>query len=226
MSRPAPALPGDELLALAREFLAAVGPARAAGAPLEPSAFAAWPARLWPGDPAAQVAAQDAARAGLADPYLPWTRLWEVLALGHRGNPLHPRPRDTQGPRLVRDLAAYLTLFRRLRADLTGPLALPARGLAFGELAPDEGGWCDFCGRCCCHAGTVPTPPPGVRYPGWWYAALAGETLFPQPFCPFLLQTRDRPAYFCAIHPVKPVACRSFGPRLCATGLAERWQVR
>ncbi len=159
--------------------------------------------------------------AALCDPYLALTMLWRTLALGLRGNPVHPRPRDPAGPALTADLLAFLRLHLRLRGDLPALVDWPAGGLDHRQLHGD-GGWCDLCGECCCHAGTVPTPPPGVEYPAYWYHALAGSTLHPQPFCPFLFQAQGLPMFFCALHPIKPLACGRFGQGDCRRGRPHR----
>ena len=164
---------------------------------------------------------REAAARALADPYLALTMLWRVLALGFRGNPLHPRTRDRDDRHLAGDLLAFLKLHLRLRGDLADRVDWPEEGLAAGDLRGD-GGWCDLCGECCCHAGTVPTPPPEVDYPAYWYHALAGESLLPQPFCPFLFQARNLPVFFCGLHPIKPLACRRFDRTDCARGRPHR----
>ena len=171
---------------------------------------------VWP-FPEARLAA---ARA-LSDPFLAVTMLWRTLGQGFRGNPLHPRPRDTGGPRLAAALLAILRLHLKIRTDLPALVAWPETGVAADSLAGD-GGWCDLCGQCCCHAGTVPTPPAGVDYPPYFHHALAGETAYPQPYCPFLFQTNDRTLFFCGLHPLKPLACRRFAETDCRKGRGGR----
>jgi hypothetical protein len=61
-----------------------------------------------------------------------------------------------------------------------------------------------------------------VDYPAFFHHALAGETLFPQPFCPFLFQALDRPLFFCGLHPIKPLACQRFDQKDCQLGRAGR----
>lgn len=173
-------------------------------------------APIWP-LPEARLAAAKA----LSDSFLAVTMLWRTLGQGFRGNPLHPRPRDTNGPRLAADLLAVLRLHLKIRADLPALVAWPASGVAADSLEGD-GGWCDLCGHCCCHAGTVSTPPAGVEYPSYFHHALAGETLFPQPYCPFLFQSLERPLFFCGLHPVKPLACRLFDEKDCHRGKKSR----
>jgi hypothetical protein len=169
---------------------------------------------LWPdsGEEAAQA---------LSDPYLAVTMLWRTLGRGFRGNPNHLRPLDNNGPRLASDLLDLLKLHLRIRAALPGLVDWPEGGLSASELVGD-GGWCDLCGQCCCHCGTVPTPPPGVSYPPWFYHALAGEVLHPQPYCPFLFQALEEPAFFCSLHPIKPIACSRFDRQDCDRGISGR----
>lgn len=170
--------------------------------------------KLWPG------AAREAVQA-LTDPYLAVTMLWRTLGRGFRGNPIHLRPIDNDGPLLARDLLDLLRLHLRIRAALPGLVDWPKDGQPAGELVGD-GGWCDLCGQCCCHCGTVPTPPPNVSYPPWFYHALAGEMLHPQPYCPFLFQSLGKPVFFCSLHPIKPKACSHFDQRDCERGLPGR----
>lgn len=171
--------------------------------------------QLWP-----EADAATAARA-LSHPLAPVTMLWRVLGRGIRGNPLHPRPRDRDGRVLARDLLAWCRLFNRITNDLPGRVDWPAEGVPASSLEGD-GGWCDLCGMCCAHAGTVPHVPPGVDYPPYWYHALAGETLWPQPFCPFLMQTTGGTLFFCGLHPIKPLACRRFDRDDCRRGRPVR----
>lgn len=180
-------------------------------------------ARAWCAALGLEPGDNEAVAQALMDPYLPAGMLHQVLVQGFRGNPLHPRPRDADDQRLASDLTAYLRLFPRLRRDQDArpELGLPPGGLASTDLVGD-GGWCDLCGQCCAHGGTAPNSPPGVDYPPYWYYALAGETLYPQPFCPFLVQTVDIPSFFCAIHPIKPLACSRFDRADCDRGRPHR----
>lgn len=204
----------QETLNLCLELLRQAGETRASGSLPSPEALLPLAKALWPDQ------AEQAAQA-LADPYLAATMLWRTLGQGFRGNPNHLRPRDQDGPRLSRDLLTLLDLHLRIRRDLTGLVAWPASGQPVGELVGD-GGWCDLCGQCCCHCGTVPTAPPGVSYPAWFYHALAGETAHPQPYCPFLFQALGKPLFFCALHPIKPIACSRFDRADCGRGQPGR----
>lgn len=204
------------LPAACQALLAQLGRERALGGSIEPQRARPLAALVW-----SQPQEVEQAVAALCEPYLALTMLWLTLGLGLRGNPHHPRPRQEQGAPLTRDLLAFLRLHLRLRADLPALVDWPPDGLPHQELHGD-GGWCDLCGRCCCHGGTVPTPPPGVDYPAYWYHALAGATLLPQPFCPFLFQARGLPMFFCGLHPIKPLACRDFDQNHCRRGRPQR----
>lgn len=206
----------DKIISPCLTLLQAVAGLRAAGRPVTVEHALSLLAPVWP-FPDARL---DAARA-LSDPFLAVTMLWRTLGKGFRGNPLHPRPLDTTGPRLAADLLAFLRLHLRIRADLPALVALPESGVTADSLKGD-GGWCDLCGECCCHAGTVPTPPQRVNYPPYFHHALAGETLFPQPYCPFLFQALGLPFFFCGLHPIKPVACRRFDEKDCERGRGGR----
>lgn len=206
----------DAQLAACQNLLTQLGRGRALGRPPDLAAVEPWLSLLWP-----QAADQDRARAALADPYLAHTMLWRTLVLGFRGNPRHLRRPDTSGAVLAADLLAILANHLRIRQELGGLVDWPAEGLAGTELAGD-GGWCDLCGECCCHNGTVPSPPPGVDYPPFYYHLLAGAGVTPQPFCQFLFQARDQPLFFCGIHPIKPLACSRFGAGDCLRGRPGR----
>jgi len=210
------ALSDQNLLNACQALLTRLGRARALGLgsdlnDMEPLLQSIWPR---PED-------QALARAALGDPYLAHTMLWRTLVLGFRGNPRHLRPLDRGGAVLAADLLSLLKNHLRIRRELGGLVDWPQGGLAAGDLAGD-GGWCDLCGECCCHNGTVPSPPSGVDYPPFYYHLLAGAGVLPQPYCPFLFQAKDRPVFFCALHPVKPLACSSFGAGDCRRGRPGR----
>jgi len=81
--------------------------------------------------------------------------------------------------------------------------------------------WCILCGMCCQIGGIPPEPPPSVRYPDHWYPYLAGEAIDNQQLCPFLFQYFGEPRFFCAVHHIKPLACRQFDRKDCRQRLAE-----
>lgn len=204
----------DKSLHMCLEVLERLGEERARGAPLSPESAREAALALWGSDCA------EAAEA-LISPHFPLTMLWRTLGQGFRGNPQHPRPRDEDGDRLAVDLLAFVRLHSRIVAALPGLVDWPPAGLPASELSGD-GGWCDLCGQCCCLGGTVPTPPEPIRYPAFFYHAISGETLFPQPFCPFLFQALNQPLFYCGLHPIKPLACRRFGHPDCERGRTGR----
>lgn len=206
----------DRRLEATRELLTSLGRARALGLPPDLKPVRKILASVWPDSELRQRAA-----AALADPYLAHTMLWRTFVLGWRGNPNHLRPLDQDGQRLSTDLLTFLGQHTRLRAGLTGLVDWPRRGLP-AEVLLTDADWCDLCGECCCHCGTVPTPPLGVDYPAFFYHLAAGEGLTPQPYCPFLFQSLGRPLFFCGLHPIKPLACRAFDQRDCARGRPHR----
>lgn len=206
----------DKRLEAIHALLTNLGRARALSLPPDLDPVREFMPRIWP-DPDQE----ERAALVLADPYLAHTMLWRTLALGFRGNPNHLRPLDRDGHRLAEDLLTFLDQHARLRAALADLVDWPGHGLPAAALLQD-GEWCDLCGECCCHCGTVPTPPPGVDYPAFFCHLAAGQGLTPQPYCPFLFQTLGRPLFFCGLHPIKPVACRVFGERDCARGRPGR----
>lgn len=210
----------DPLLNHCRGLLTVLGGLRAAGGPppeetARPLVEAVWPAGQERRD----------ALAALASPFLALTMLERTLVRGFRGNPGHLRPTDDDGPRLAADLLSILRLHLRMNAALPALVPWPRQGVPAGELTGD-GGWCDLCGMCCCHCGTVPTPPAGAKYPPWFHHAIAGESLWPQPFCPFLFQAIGQPLFFCGLHPIKPLSCSRFDQKDCQRGLPGRGFLR
>ncbi len=206
----------DHRLQAVHDLLTDLGRARALGLSPDLAPVREVLPRVWPDGGQRERATQV-----LSDPYLAHTMLWRTLVLGFRGNPNHLRPLDRDGRRLAEDLLVFLGQHARLRAGLVGRVDWPAHGLPAATLLQD-GDWCDLCGECCCHCGTVPTPPAGVDYPAFFYHLAAGEGLSPQPYCPFLFQTLGRPLFFCGLHPIKPVACSVFDRQDCARGRPGR----
>lgn len=198
------------------ELLNLLADLREQGQPVDQPSALALAAEVW----ADADERSDVAQA-LSDPSAPLGMLRQVMVRGFRGNPLHPRKRDADDKQTARDLLAYCRLFLRIRSDLGELVERPPDGVAGASLHGADG-WCDLCGQCCVHGGTVPTPPKGTQYPAYWYHALAGESLYPQAFCPFLYQARDAPLYFCSIHAIKPIACRVFDLKDCERGRPHR----
>ena len=51
---------------------------------------------------------------------------------------------------------------------------------------------------------------------------VAGGAVDNQQLCPFLFQYFGEQRFFCAIHNIKPIACRQFGEEECRRRLTER----
>ncbi len=148
----------------------------------------------------------------LCDPFFPLT----LYAKHHLPN----RKEGVQRiPRAGRDLALLSRMYLRVRrdidrwfgngkvtcVDLNGDAAQEVRG----------GGWCTLCGECCQLSGTIPDPPEPIRYPGYWYAYIAGNGPVRQRYCPFLFELPPQGLFFCAIHQVKPLTCVACGRDAC-----------
>jgi hypothetical protein len=124
------------------------------------------------------------------------------------------------GEELVRSARAFL----RVRMDIEqffdpGTITcIPVDGRRH-PLPKDQ--WCTLCGVCCEIGGVPPEPPRAVRYPEHWYVYLAGGAMENQQLCPFLFQYFGEARFFCAIHNVKPTACRDFDAEACRTRLRE-----
>jgi hypothetical protein len=58
--------------------------------------------------------------------------------------------------------------------------------------------------------------------PDHWFGFLAGETVENQQLCPFLFQYFGKPHFFCVIHNIKPISCRSFDRKDCRRHLEDR----
>lgn len=121
--------------------------------------------------------------------------------------------------RALRDLALLSKMFRRIRQDIplyfgnTRFTCIDLDGNAMQRLPEDQ--WCTFCGACCQLSGTIPDPPEPIRYPGYWYAYIAGDGPVCQRYCPFLFELPPQGRFFCAIHHVKPRTCLAFTREAC-----------
>ena len=121
--------------------------------------------------------------------------------------------------RSMRDLALMSEMYLRIRRDISHRFdnrkatTLDLGGDAFQKVFPTD--WCSLCGECCQLNGTIPDPPEGVRYPGYWYAYIAGDSPLTQRFCPFLFELPPQGLFFCAIHNVKPRTCLAYGKKDC-----------
>ena len=162
----------------------------------------------------------------LLDPYFPLGMLERTLfadVVGMRFFINKHRP-DLQ-PSLAAELLAWAKAFVRIKIDikkLFNPetiTCIPLDGLKH-QLPSDQ--WCTLCGVCCQIGGVPPFPPPGIRYPDYWTNFLSGNTLENQQLCPFLWQYFGEPRFFCAIHNIKPIACRQFDRQDCRQRLEDR----
>jgi len=165
-------------------------------------------------------------RQSLGDPYFPLGMLERTIFADVTGMRffINKRRPDLE-PELAGELMAWATAFLKIRHDIqtffdpATITCIPVDG--FRHRLP-LGQWCTLCGVCCQIGGVPPNPPPGIRYPDHWYAFLCGKALENQQLCPFLFQYFGEPLYFCAIHHIKPVACRQFDMENCRERLAER----
>lgn len=162
----------------------------------------------------------------LLDPYFPLGMLVRTLfadVVGMRFFINKNRP-DLE-PALAVELVEWAAAFLRIRLDIQTFFdpetitCIPVDGIR-RRLPNDQ--WCTLCGVCCQIGGVKSCPPPDVRYPEHWYPLLAGETVENQQLCPFLYQYFGEPRFFCAIHNIKPIACRGFDQKDCHQRLDER----
>jgi len=133
--------------------------------------------------------------------------------------------------RAGRDLALFSRMFLRIRKDIVryfgngNVTVMDLDGDSFQEVSVVQ--WCTLCGECCQLPGTIPDPPAPIKYPGYWYAYIAGDGLLIQKFCPFLFELPLTGIFFCAIHKVKPLTCLTYEKEECQKnhpGLAENRQ--
>lgn len=117
------------------------------------------------------------------------------------------------------NLAVFSRMFQRIRKDIDRYFGNHAVICVDFDGNKDQkvagGQWCSLCGECCQLAGTVPDPPEPIRYPGYWYAYIAGDSPIVQRFCPFLFELSTQGLFFCAIHHVKPLTCLAYGQKDC-----------
>lgn len=121
--------------------------------------------------------------------------------------------------RAARDLALLSGMFCKIRKDIdqcfsnSRVTCINLDGDALQKVP--SGQWCSFCGECCQLRGTVPDPPDSIKYPGYWYAYIAGDSPLLQRFCPFLFELPPQGLFFCSIHNVKPLTCLAYGKQDC-----------
>jgi hypothetical protein len=164
-------------------------------------------------------------RQALLDPYFPLGMLERTLfadVVGMRFFINKKRP-DLE-PALAVELLEWAAAFLRIRHDIQTVFnpetitCIPVDGMRHNL---PSGQWCTLCGVCCQIGGVPPNPPAGIQYPDHWYRFLSGEAIENQQLCPFLLQYFGESRFFCAIHNIKPMACRQFGQNDCHQRLDE-----
>lgn len=143
----------------------------------------------------------------LVDPFFPFS-LYEKHHL-----------KDATLEKSARDLVLLSRMFLRVRRDIG--ISFDNRNVTCVDLGGDatqgipEDQWCTFCGECCQLKGAIPDPPAEVRYPGYWYSYIAGDSPLLQRFCPFLFELPCQGLFFCAIHNIKPRTCLAYGEENC-----------
>jgi len=148
----------------------------------------------------------------LSDPFFPLT----LFAKHHLRLSLGGRHDMTKA---AHDLALLSRMFLRIRKDIDRTFG--NREVTCVDLNGDAnqgvmtGQWCSLCGECCQLPGTVPDPPGSVRYPGYWYTYISGDSPLIQRFCPFLFELPPQGLFFCAIHHVKPLTCLAYEKADC-----------
>lgn len=162
----------------------------------------------------------------LLDPYFPLGMLKRTLFADVVGMRFYiNKHRPDLEPVLAVELVEWAAAFLRIRLDIQSFFdpktitCIPVDGRRH-HLPADQ--WCTLCGVCCQIGGVPPDPPQDVRYPDHWYTFLAGEKVENQQLCPFLFQYFGKQRFFCAIHNVKPIACRQFDQEECHQRLVER----
>ena len=114
-----------------------------------------------------------AVEGALSDPFFPMT----LFAKHHLGLTVGGRHDMTKA---AYDLALMSRMFLRIRKDID--LYFGNREVTCVDLDGDAtqgvmtGQWCSLCGECCQLPGTVPDPPAWVRYPGYWYTYISGDS--------------------------------------------------
>lgn len=164
-------------------------------------------------------------RQALLDPYFPLgmlkrTIFADVIGMRFFINKNRPDLAPSLAAEFVAWAAAFLTIRRDIKALFNSATitCIPVDG--FKHPLP-SGQWCTLCGLCCQIGGVPPKPPPDVRYPDYWHAYLSGKTLENQQLCPFLFQYFGEQLFFCAIHNIKPLACRQFDQKDCQKRLED-----
>ncbi|UCG11696.1 MAG: hypothetical protein JSU72_14330 [Deltaproteobacteria bacterium] len=165
-------------------------------------------------------------RHALVDPYFPVDVLVRTLFADVGGMRFFiSKRRPELVDVLIGELRQWCTAFRRIQEDIRAHYdpdtitCIPLDGVKH-QLPTDQ--WCTLCGVCCQIGGIPPEPPTTVHYPERWHIYLAGGAMDNQQVCPFLFQYFGESRFFCAIHNVKPLACRQFDQQDCRRRLSGR----
>ena len=165
-------------------------------------------------------------RQALLDPYFPLGMLENTLFANVDGMRFFiNKHRPDLEPVLLDELVNWSRTFLRIRQDIEALFdpesitCIPLNGVR-QQLPTNQ--WCTLCGVCCQIGGVPPEAPAGICYPKYWETYLAGGAMNNQQLCPFLFQYFGEQRFFCAIHNIKPIACREFGEKECRRRLAER----
>ena len=165
-------------------------------------------------------------RQAILDPYFPLGMLETTLFANVDGMRFFiNKHRPDLEPVLLDELVKWSRTFLRIRQDieeLFDPGSITCVPLDGERQQLPTNQWCTLCGVCCQIGGVPPEPPAGVRYPHYWETYLSGGAVDNQQLCPFLFQYYGEQYFFCAIHNVKPIACREFGEKECRRRLSER----
>ena len=165
-------------------------------------------------------------RQALLDPYFPLGMMEQTVFADVDGMRFYINKRRLDlEPGLTEELEKYSAAFLRIRLDiqkLFDPESITCIPLDGKRHQLPKGQWCTLCGVCCQIGGVPPLAPECVRYPGYWDTYLAGGAVNNQQLCPFLFQYFGEQRFFCAIHNIKPIACRQFGEEDCRRRLVER----
>ena len=164
-------------------------------------------------------------RKALLDPYFPLGMLEQTVFADVDGMRFYINKRRLDlEPGLAEELVKWSKAFLRIRGDIQqmfDPETITCIPLDGKRHQLPTGQWCTLCGVCCQIGGVPPLPPAGVRYPSYWDTYLAGGAVKNQQLCPFLFQYFGEQRFFCAIHDIKPMACRKFGEVECRRRLVE-----
>ena len=165
-------------------------------------------------------------RQALLDPYFPLGMLERTIFADVVGMRFFiNKHRLDLEPVLAAEFVTWAEAFLRIRSNIKeffNPATItciPIDGFRH-PLPLDQ--WCTLCGVCCQIGGVPPVSPPGIHYPDYWYTFLSGKMIENQQLCPFLFQYFGEPRFFCAIHNIKPLACRHFDHKDCRKRLGER----